>query len=930
MSFDIAIIKSNVKEVSSIAVIHDGKILMGKRNDNQRWTLPGGGLDEGEKPVDGAVRELFEEAGIKIKAKELKHLDTKKIKTYTGKNMTIHAFKYEWDGEKPTSKNDPDKEVKKWEWIDYSNEELPEEVASNLHSPKNVVLQAMGLVKGGPGSGVRGHHTEHPWRNTDVAGESSRPSRQPDHERDWDLSGLITDKRDKDRSLFYVSPKRKLKNRIEDEKIKQKEEESWNKLMQEARKKKSFQLFIDLMKAAGHKYLRKYRKGDKWVYIYYEPNQRPRHLEDEALQIIQRMAELGHEGAKKMMENIEDHTAQIEMSKDRAKNAPDAPGRQVHLEHLKNEYGIDKEAQALERDLLGTTERDTVEMPMSSDVMESLEKHLNKMVDEKIFGYLNSHTSNPHFQNLTRDGITKESLKEGVLNANNIKEALAKFHENLKKLDQAHEGLTSQNSFASQGYASGAYNGLVQGLESDGHLPRGYAAIHTRQRNQEGDFQAPKASELEEMQRRQEEERRRQEEERRRQEAERRRREEEELSRALAELDGSMAYHMVTLMPEGMSLEDKKRKALQLDREIRNIFGRRLAKEDFPYNFEGMRTEISSLSVSDNQIYMDLQVYNRDGEAMMNGWERVFDKLNGRPHIKNKFLVVNPNMRDGTRISDQINANQRKLMKSIPGGGTVTVGANIDVGGYTWANNGFSFEGGGSSMFSGFFSFLEAQGVNLTPEEKRLFKDPVHIAAFTNGKKYMTTLQRAIPLSQAQKDSRSLSGVSGEHPLTDSEIESGKTNRMLCHLGKKYLLGKSWSGVWDSEKDTQAARYAEQYVQLRENALRLLDEDYQGVLGAVQRGERSQAQPARGEWVTTQSEAQPASSSGPNLSERMIRFWGTNSRRSGRTSVRMTAQRIDRVARFDQANFEHFMRYAPITRDARIALRDARRRQNGG
>lgn len=41
----------------------NGKVLVVKENQDT-WSLPGGGLDHGEKPVDGILRELNEELGI--------------------------------------------------------------------------------------------------------------------------------------------------------------------------------------------------------------------------------------------------------------------------------------------------------------------------------------------------------------------------------------------------------------------------------------------------------------------------------------------------------------------------------------------------------------------------------------------------------------------------------------------------------------------------------------------------------------------------------------------------------------------------------------------------------------------------------------------------------------------------------------------------
>jgi 8-oxo-dGTP pyrophosphatase MutT (NUDIX family) len=42
----------------------DGRILLIQRADNQCWAMPGGSLDVGETPAQGAVREAREETGI--------------------------------------------------------------------------------------------------------------------------------------------------------------------------------------------------------------------------------------------------------------------------------------------------------------------------------------------------------------------------------------------------------------------------------------------------------------------------------------------------------------------------------------------------------------------------------------------------------------------------------------------------------------------------------------------------------------------------------------------------------------------------------------------------------------------------------------------------------------------------------------------------
>ncbi len=53
------------------AVICDEKILLVKEKTDQRWALPGGYADVGLSPVENAVKEVWEEAGIRVKAKKL-------------------------------------------------------------------------------------------------------------------------------------------------------------------------------------------------------------------------------------------------------------------------------------------------------------------------------------------------------------------------------------------------------------------------------------------------------------------------------------------------------------------------------------------------------------------------------------------------------------------------------------------------------------------------------------------------------------------------------------------------------------------------------------------------------------------------------------------------------------------------------------------
>jgi len=119
-----------------------GQLLVGKRNDNERYTLPGGHIESGEDPSAGALRELYEETGLHAQSLSfLRHFVTK-----TG--VELHCFSAFVTGE-PHGKNDPDHEVSKWEFIDVE-EGLPPKVFNNLHGPQdddNLVTQLFDLQK---------------------------------------------------------------------------------------------------------------------------------------------------------------------------------------------------------------------------------------------------------------------------------------------------------------------------------------------------------------------------------------------------------------------------------------------------------------------------------------------------------------------------------------------------------------------------------------------------------------------------------------------------------------------------------------------------------------------------------------------------------------------------------------------------------------
>lgn len=134
----------SVKGTTTIGVFSGCCLLMGKRKDSGKWTFPGGGLDDGEAPIAGALRELWEEAGIK--AGSLVPIEDQIVSGRTGRSVHVYCFKTEVKDRSTSTINDPDNEIEKWEWIDVTNG-IPLEIMSNLQTPDNFLLKCLGYQK---------------------------------------------------------------------------------------------------------------------------------------------------------------------------------------------------------------------------------------------------------------------------------------------------------------------------------------------------------------------------------------------------------------------------------------------------------------------------------------------------------------------------------------------------------------------------------------------------------------------------------------------------------------------------------------------------------------------------------------------------------------------------------------------------------------
>lgn len=122
--------------VAAIAALKDGKLLMGKRRDDEKWCCPGGHIEPGEDPTAAAHRELEEETGLTAVGM-MRPLDRKAVKDG---EIHVHAFQADVDGE-PSNEADPDAEFSEFRWVDP--DAMPADVMRNLHNNPDVVLDAL-------------------------------------------------------------------------------------------------------------------------------------------------------------------------------------------------------------------------------------------------------------------------------------------------------------------------------------------------------------------------------------------------------------------------------------------------------------------------------------------------------------------------------------------------------------------------------------------------------------------------------------------------------------------------------------------------------------------------------------------------------------------------------------------------------------------
>ena len=124
-----------------VMILKGGKVLLGHRHKNPEkassllhgegtWTMPGGKLHFQEKLKEGAVREVFEETGIKVK--DLKVISVSNDIVQDAHFVTIGFLCENFEGEAKVMEPD---EITEWKWFDLNN--LP----SPLYFPSGKIIK---------------------------------------------------------------------------------------------------------------------------------------------------------------------------------------------------------------------------------------------------------------------------------------------------------------------------------------------------------------------------------------------------------------------------------------------------------------------------------------------------------------------------------------------------------------------------------------------------------------------------------------------------------------------------------------------------------------------------------------------------------------------------------------------------------------------
>jgi 8-oxo-dGTP pyrophosphatase MutT (NUDIX family) len=112
-------------------VVHDGRVLLGRRSDNGHLTPITGIVDPGEEPADAAVRETLEEAGVVCRVDRLAWVHQIPRVTYPNGDQSDYldlTFRCSWVSGEPYP---VDGEMTEVGWYDL--QALPELEQPDMH-----------------------------------------------------------------------------------------------------------------------------------------------------------------------------------------------------------------------------------------------------------------------------------------------------------------------------------------------------------------------------------------------------------------------------------------------------------------------------------------------------------------------------------------------------------------------------------------------------------------------------------------------------------------------------------------------------------------------------------------------------------------------------------------------------------------------------
>ncbi len=117
-----------------VMILKEGKILLGKRNDDPEkadselhgegtWTMPGGKMHFGESFESACTRETLEETGIIVQEKDLKLISLTNDSVPTAHFVTVGFLCEKFEDKAKVMEPE---EITKWKWFEL--DELPKKV----------------------------------------------------------------------------------------------------------------------------------------------------------------------------------------------------------------------------------------------------------------------------------------------------------------------------------------------------------------------------------------------------------------------------------------------------------------------------------------------------------------------------------------------------------------------------------------------------------------------------------------------------------------------------------------------------------------------------------------------------------------------------------------------------------------------------------